>query len=204
MTGFLDTVKRVLIGDAQTLRDPAAIHISQVGDEVYNAMAPGATANCGPASVLMALRLIGLDVPGADRYRAEALLEYVRLMATGDTNRLVGTNNMHLQKVITASGGAFRILRDPRDMLRAAAYGEPVIMGGNPTAPGCYTERFDYVDVRRWDSGHWIVVSRWNQDTRTYTINDPQSTIGPLEVTAKELIAFSSKDGDFGIAVRRA
>jgi hypothetical protein len=60
------------------------------------------------------------------------------------------------------------------------------------------------MDIRRWDSGHWIVISRWNQDTRTYTVNDPQSTIGPIEATAKELIAFSSKDGGFGIALKRA
>jgi hypothetical protein len=77
-------------------------------------------------------------------------------------------------------------------------------MAGNPTNPGAYTQRFDYFEIRRWDSGHWILVSRWNPERRTYTVNDPQSVIGPVEVTANELKAFSARDGDFGIAVRIA
>ena len=186
------------------MRDPAEIHISQVGDEVYNPGAPGATANCGPTTVLMAIRLLGLDVPGAERYRGEELVTYVRLIATGKADCLVGTTNVHLQRVLTQSGCAYRVLRHPKDMLAAVRRGEPVIMAGNPTAAGCYTHRFDYIDIRRWDGGHWILVSRYNPERATYTVNDPQSTIGPIEVTDRELHAFNSRDGDFGIAVRRA
>lgn len=201
---FMKRMQEFLVGTPVQLRDPAEIHVSQVGDEVYNATAPGATANCGPAAVLMVVRLLGLDVPGAERLRGEALIEHVRLIATGNANRHVGTTNVDLQRVLAKSGCAWRVLRDPRDMLRAVADGEPVIMAGNPTAPGCYTERFEYYDIRRWDGGHWIVVSRFNPEAKTFTVNDPQSVVGPVDATAAELIAFSSRDGDFGIAVRRA
>lgn len=203
MPGFMDKLSGFLVG-GDGLRDPAEIHISQVGDEFYNDGAPGATANCGPTSVLMAIRLLGRDVPGASRYKGEALVEFVRYLATGDTNRMVGTTNLHLQRVLEKAGCKWRILRDVRSMLKAVIAGEPVIMGGNPTAKGCYAERFDYIDLRRWDSGHWIVVSRFNADRKTFTINDPQSTIGPIEATAKELAAFAEADEVFGIAVQRA
>lgn len=201
---FLQRAKEFLVGTPVAPVDPAAIHISQVGDEVYNDGAPNATANCGPAAVLMAIRMLGLDVPGSGRYRGEELIRYVRKLGTGNTNRLVGTTNLHLQRVLELSGARWRVLEHPKDMLRAVIAGEPVIMAGNPTAPGCYTERFDYYDIRRWDSGHWILVSRYNPERATFTVNDPQSTIGPVDATARELQAFSSRDGSFGIAVRRA
>lgn len=204
MTPFLEKAKAFLIGTPIELADPAQIHISQVGDEVYNDGAANATANCGPTAVIMAIRMVGRDVPGADRYRGEELVKYVRLMGTGNTNGLVGTTNLHLQRVIEASGCSYRILQHPKDMLRAVMGGEPVIMAGNPTVKTCYTARYPYYDIRRWDSGHWITVSRWNPERRTFTVNDPQSTIGPIEATAEELYAFSSKDGNFGIAVRPA
>lgn len=203
-SSFMKKAKEFLIGTPIELADPAAIHISQVGDEVYNVGAPGATANCGPTAVLMAVRLLGLEVPGAERYRGEELVKFVRLLGTGNTNRLVGTNNVHLQHVLDLSGCRWRILRHPRDILAAVRGGEPVIMAGNPTARGCYTARFDYWDIRRWDSGHWILVARYNPARGTYTVNDPQSVIGPIEATEQELLAFSSRDGDFGIAVSRA
>lgn len=195
-----------LIGspEATGLADPSAIHISQVGDELYNSGAQNATANCGPVAVIMALRLLRLTVPGEDRYRAEDLVEYVRVMATGNNERMTGTNNLHLQRVLARAGASSRILTHPKDMLRAVVNGEPVIMAGNPAVPTTYTRRFDYFDIRRWDGGHWILVSRYNPERRTYTVNDPQSVIGPVEVTADELYAFSSRDGNFGIAVRRA
>jgi hypothetical protein len=185
------------------LADPAAIHIAQVGDEVYNAGAANATANCGPAAVLMAIRLVGAEVPGAEKYRGEELIEYVRQMATGNTNRNVGTTNRHLQRVLEQSGCSWRIITNPKDMLRAVIGGEPVIMAGNPTVPGAYTSRYDYLDIRRWDAGHWILVSRYNIADKNFTVNDPQSTIGPIEASAQELYAFNSRDGNFGIAVRR-
>jgi hypothetical protein len=205
MSSFMQKVHGFLWGDpAAGMREPAEIHISQVGDEVYNAGAPNATANCGPATVLMAVRLFGLDVPGAERYRGEDLIAYVRQMMTGNTDRLVGTNNLHLDRVLKLSGISSRVLRHPKDMLSAVRRGEPVIMGGNPTVPGGYTARFDYIDIRRWDSGHWVLVARHNPDRNTYTVNDPQSTIGPIEATGAELTAFSSRDGNFGLALRRA
>jgi len=193
-----------LVGTPLDPPDPTAIHISQVGDELYNSHAPNATANCGPTAVIMAIRMLGLPVPGEERYRGEALVEYIRVMATGRGDRMVGTTNLHLQRVLAQSGAAWRVLTHPKDMLRAVMNGEPVIMAGNPSVPTTYTRRFDYFDIRRWDGGHWILVSRYNPERRTFTVNDPQSVIGPVEVTAAELYAFNSKDGDFGIAVRRA
>lgn len=198
--------KEFLLGTPVELADPAKIHISQVADEVYNPGSPNSSANCGPASVIMAIRLVGKQVPGEDRYRGEDLVLYVRSLGTGgSTDRWRGTHNLHLQHVLERAGCRWRILKDVRDILRTVREkGEPVIMAGNPAVPTTYTARFPYYDIRRYDNGHWIVVSRYVPERRTYIVNDPQSTIGPVEVTERELIAFNSKDGGFGIAVRPA
>jgi hypothetical protein len=198
---ILQKAKHALVGEETPPPTPAQVHISQVGDEIYNSSAPNATANCGPASVIMALRLIGREVPGADQYQGEDLVEYVRYLATGNTNRLVGTTNVHLQKIIQMSGASYRQLTHPKDMLRAVLRGAPVIMAGNPTAKGAYPERYDYIDVRRWDSGHWIVVSNYDADKQEFVVNDPQSTIGPIYATTQQLYAFSAVDGNFGLAI---
>lgn len=200
----MQAAKEMLLGTPITVADPAKIHISQVADEVYNPGSPNSSANCGPTSVIMAIRLVGRPVPGEDRYRGEDLVLYIRQMGTGGTDRWTGTHNGHLQRVLAAAGCAWTVHTHVRDILKKARDGFPVIMAGNPTAPGCYTQRFEYYDIRRYNAGHWIVVSRWNPERRTYTVNDPQSVIGPVEVTEAELIAFNSRDGDFGIAVRPA
>ncbi len=201
--GFLARMGSWLEG-GDGLADPAEIHITQIGDEVYNAHAPGATANCGPSAVIMAMRLVGAAIPGEDRYHGEELISHVRQLATGEANRLRGTTAIHLLRVLRLAGCEGRQLTHTKDMLRAVTRGEPVIMGGNPAVPGTYTERFDYLDIRRYDSGHWIVVSRFNPETRNFIVNDPQSTIGPIEATVDELYRFSSRDGGIGLAVRRA
>jgi hypothetical protein len=199
--------RELLLGKPVEPIDPAKIHISQVEDEVYNATSTYASANCGPASAIMAIRLCGRPVPGEERgLKGEALMLHVRALATGgSTDRWKGTHNLHLQHVITEAGCAWTILKDVRDMLRRVRdRGEPVIMAGNPAVPTTYTARFPYYDIRRYDNGHWIVVSRYVPERGTYVVNDPQSTIGPVEVTAAELVAFDSRDGGFGIAVRPA
>ena len=198
--------KELLLGTPVEPIDPAKIHISQVADEVYNPGSPNASANCGPASVIMAIRLAGRPVPGEDRFRGEDLVLHVRSLGTGgDTNRWEGTHNLHLQHVLELAGCRWTILKDVRDILaRVREKGEPVIMAGNPAVPTTYTARYPYYDIRRYDNGHWIVVSRYVPERGTYIVNDPQSTIGPVEVTAAELVAFDSKDGGFGIAVRPA
>ena len=133
-------------------------------------------------------------------------MRYVRSMMTGGgTDRWKGTNNLSIQHVLAKAGCDWAILHDVQDMLRRVRErGEPVIMGGNPAVPATYTARFEYYDIRRYDCGHWIVVSRYVPERGTYIVNDPQSTIGPIEATAAELVAFDSRDGGFGIAVRPA
>lgn len=202
-SSFLSKAKEFLIGKPIEICDPASIHVSQVGDEVYNSGAAASSANCGPVAVIMAIRLLGLELPGSQNLRGEDLVRFVRMRATGNTDSRVGTSNLHLQRIIELAGGTSRTLRDPRDMLAVVQRGEPVIMRGNPTHPSCYTRRFDYIDIRRWDAPHWILVSRYNAGRNTYTINDPQSVIGPVEATASELLAYGSRDGSFGIVVRR-
>lgn len=203
---FARKAKEFLLGTPVEPIDPAKIHISQVADEVYNAGSPNSSANCGPASVIMAIRLAGRPVPGEELgLRGEDLVLHVRRLATGGTDRWTGTHNLHLQRVLELAGCNWRVLRDVRDILaRVRDTGEPVIMAGNPATPGGYAQRFDYYDIRRYDNGHWIVVSRYVPERRTYIVNDPQSTIGPVEVTAAELVAFDRRDGGFGIAVRPA
>ena len=61
---FARKAKEFLLGTPVELADPAKIHISQVADEVYNPGSPNSSANCGPTSVIMAIRLVNRPVPG--------------------------------------------------------------------------------------------------------------------------------------------
>lgn len=203
---FARRAKELLFGTPIEPVDPAKIHISQVTDEVYNSGSTTASANCGPTSVIMAIRLCRRPVPGEERgLRGEDLVLHVRKLATGGTDRWVGTHNLHLQRILQLAGCRWRVLTDVRDILnRVRMHGEPVIMAGNPANPGCYTARYSYYDIRRSDNGHWIVVSGYVRERGTYIVNDPQSTVGPIEVSAAELVAFDRKDGGFGIAVAPA
>jgi hypothetical protein len=174
------------------------VHISQWRNK-YNPDGPAMAPNCGPASVTMALRMVGLDIPGFSGQRSEAVLDKARIIGTGKNDQSVGTTDSELEKVVQSAGGRWTESTNLDQLLGWAQSGVPVILAGNPS--GAWDRRFNSSQVYPFDGGHWVTVSGYNSSTGNYIVNDPLSAVGPIEVTKTELQSYFSRDGGLGIAV---
>ncbi len=175
-------------------------HIAQFKG-AYLPDGPDMRPNCGPASVTMALRMIGLDIPGFNGQRSESVLDQARIIATGKNDTSTGTTDSELERVIEASGGRWSETRNFTEMLDWVRQGIPVIMSGNPSK--AWNSRYPSDQVYPFDGGHWVTVSGYDQATGKYIVNDPLSQIGPIYVTPEELHSYNSSHGNLGIAVFR-
>lgn len=186
--------------NATATRTPSSVHISQFRNR-YNPNGPAMAPNCGPASVAMALRLIGLDVPGFQGQKDQRVLDTARIIGTGKNDTSVGTTDSELEKVVNAAGGRWTESTNLDQMLGWAKSGVPVILAGNPSQ--AWNKRFPANQVYPYNGGHWVTVSGYNSQTGNYVVNDPLSAVGPIEVSQAELQQYFSKDGGLGIAVYR-
>src|SRR5690606_37065064 len=87
----------------RTQHDYWTKHIAQFAGK-YLPDGPSMRPNCGPASVTMALRMIGLDIPGFRGQNSGAVLDKARIIATGKNDVRVGTTDSELERLISASG----------------------------------------------------------------------------------------------------
>lgn len=175
-----------------------SIHIAQFRGP-YLPDGPTMRPNCGPASVVMALRKIGLDIPGFNGENSEAVLDKARILATGQNNIAVGTTDSELERLIEASGGKWSESTNFAEMTQWIKSGVPVVLAGNP-AQG-WNHRYSNDQVYKFDGGHWVTVSGYNQQTGKYIVNDPLSQIGAIEVTEQELYSYNQANGGLGIGV---
>lgn len=186
---------RTSVGGRHT---PATAHIAQFRG-AYNPDGPSMAPNCGPASVAMALRLVGLDVPGYSGQRSNDVLTKARIIATGRNDTRVGTTDTELERVVTAAGGRWSESSNLNQLLGWVQQGYPVILAGNPS--GAWNKRFPSNQIYPYNGGHWVTVSGFNRSTGNYIVNDPLSQIGPIEVPPRELSQYMSRNGGLGIAV---
>jgi hypothetical protein len=175
-------------------------HIAQFRGK-YLPDGPSMRPNCGPASVTMALRMIGLDIPGFNGQNSEAVLDRARVIGTGVNDTSVGTTDTELERVIEASGGRWSESNNLNEMLGWVQQGIPVILSGNPRHG--WNSRYSSDQVYPFDGGHWVTVSGYDQKTGYYIVNDPLSQIGPIYVSAEELASYNRAHGGLGIAVFR-
>ena len=87
----------------RTQHDYWTKHIAQFAGK-YLPDGPSMRPNCGPASVTMALRMVGLDIPGFSGQNSEAVLDKARVLATGKNDISVGTTDSELENLISKSG----------------------------------------------------------------------------------------------------
>ena len=175
-------------------------HIAQFKGK-YLSDGPSMRPNCGPASVTMALRMIGLDIPGFNGQRSEAVLDKARVIATGTNNTSVGTTDTELERVIDASGAKWSESNNLDEMLGWVKQGIPVVLSGNPSR--AWNSRYSSDQVYPFDGGHWVTVSGYDAKTGYYVVNDPLSQIGPIYVSKQELSNYNRAHGGLGIAVFR-
>jgi hypothetical protein len=149
----------------------------------------------------MALRMIGLDIPGFQGQNSEAVLDKARIMATGKNDITVGTTDSELESLISQSGAKWSESTNFGEVTNWVKQGIPVVLSGNP-AHG-WNNRYRSDQVYPFDGGHWVTVSGYDSATGHYIVNDPLSQIGPIYVSEAELKNYNSAHGNLGIAVFR-
>jgi hypothetical protein len=184
----------------RTAHDYWTKHIAQFAGK-YLPDGPKMLPNCGPASTTMALRMIGLDIPGFKGQNSEKVLDRARVLATGKNDPSVGTTDSELEALITKSGAQWSESSDFTQITNWVKQGIPVVLSGNP-AKG-WDSRYSNSDVQHFDGGHWVTVSGYDAKTGFYIVNDPLSQIGPIYVSEQELRNYNSAHGKLGIAVFR-
>jgi len=184
----------------RTQHDYWTKHIAQFKGK-YLTDGPTMLPNCGPASTTMALRMIGLDIPGFSGQNSEAVLDAARVLATGKNDTSVGTTDTELETLISKSGAQWSESNDFAQITGWIKQGIPVVLSGNP-AKG-WDSRYSNDDVQHFDGGHWVTVSGYDASTGYYIVNDPLSQIGPIYVSEQELKNYNNAHGKLGIAVFR-
>lgn len=180
------------------VRSPRAVHVSQVPSR-YNPAPAAGNRDCGPASVVMSLRLLGKGIPGAAEGAApQRLINRVRQLA-GSAANTAATTNHELARALRAAGTTTREIADAASIRQSVLGGKPVILNGNPRHPGAYGRSFSAKQMTPYDGGHWIVVSGFDSGSGRYIINDPLSKVGPVKVTPAQLEAY--RGGSLGIEV---
>jgi len=180
------------------VRSPRAVHVSQVHSK-YNVAPATGNRDCGPASVVMTLRLLDKQVPGANAKSApQGLINAVRRLA-GNTSNATSTTNHELGRALRAAGTSTREIADGAAVRRAVMDGKPVILNGNPRNAGAYGRSFGAGQMTPYNGAHWIVVSGFDTKAGTYIVNDPLSKVGPVKVTPAQLEAY--RGGSLGIEV---
>jgi hypothetical protein len=157
--------------------------------------------NCGPASVTMALRMVGLDIPGFNGQNSGAVLDKARILATGKNDVSVGTTDSELETLISKSGAKWSESTNFNEVTDWVKQGIPVVLSGNP-AYG-WNHRYTSDQVYPFNGGHWVTVSGYDPATGHYIVNDPLSQVGPIYVSEAELKSYNQSHGNLGIAVFR-
>lgn len=180
------------------VRSPRAVHVSQVPSK-YNPAPAAGNRDCGPASVVMSLKLLGKQIPGAAEGAApQRLINRVRQLA-GSAANTAATTNHELARALRAAGTKTREIADAASIRQSVLGGKPVILNGNPRHSGAYGRSFSAKQMTPYDGGHWIVVSGFDNASGRYIINDPLSKVGPVKVTPAQLEAY--RGGSLGIEV---
>lgn len=193
------TAARAVSSVGSRARTVWTAHISQFRNQ-YNPNGPAMAPNCGPASVTMALRMVGLDIPGFNGQRDQRVLDRARIIATGKNDTRVGTTDTELERVISAAGGKFSESTNFATLTNWIKRGVPVIMAGNPAH--AWNKRIPGNQVYPFNGGHWVTVSGYDSSKGQYIVNDPLSAIGPIYVPERELANYFAQ-GRLGIGVYR-
>lgn len=183
-----------------TAPDSNTFFISQVRTDRWNPFANNGNTNCGPASLAMALKAIGIMPPGLqDPANPEAWIDKTRMAMEGDENDYKLTSDDDVLRGALRSGARAEKVYGLQGVEQALAQGKLVVLAGNPVA---YEHRFSDDQYAKFNGGHFILVTAIAGDR--VTINDPQSRVGSLTISRAELAAYMAfKDWNVGVSVSR-
>lgn len=153
-----------------------------------------ANGNCGPTSVVNALRLVGLDVPGFAGERSQAVIDAARVLMTGENDPERATTKQQQADAMRAAGATVDATRSLSAALEAVRDGAVLLLGGNRAAPG-WPRRPDDPPATGV-AAHAVVVARHEPVDGRYVVYDP-ALHAPVRVDAEQLLAFTqAADGD--------
>ncbi len=152
--------------------EPEWVHASQVrGPANPDAVFPN--SNCAPTSTVMALRMIGKDVPGFAGGRVQDAIDAVRMLATGKNDHSVGVYPQALVPVLEKAGTRPRVTKSFDDVIDAAKKGIPVLISRNSGERESYDGMNFPPTLNYGYLGHMVVVSRFDKPTGRFTVSDP-------------------------------
>ena len=180
------------------VKSPRAVHVTQVPSK-FNTAPAANNKDCGPTSVVMTLKLLGIAIPGVAAGAApQKLINRVRTLA-GSDDSTTSTTNQQLEVALAAAGAKTTEVMDFAGVKASVLAGKPVILNGNPRNSGAYGPRFSADRMTPYNGAHWIVVSGFDTKTGQFIINDPLSKAGAVKVSPEELDAY--RGGSLGISV---
>lgn len=179
------------------VKNPNAAHVSQVQSR-FNLDPASGNRDCGPASAVIALHMLGMKVPGAANASPQDQINRIRQLA-GVVSNSTSTSNFQLEDALTKSGVTTSEISSIDEVEAAIIAGKPVILNGNPANPGAYGDRVDDGKVVPFDGAHWIAVTGFDKASGKFLINDPLSKVGAVKVSREELNAYLG--GSLGIVV---
>ncbi len=184
-----------------TVPSPNSTFVTQFNDPTYNPGGPNSSANCGPASVTMALANLGLLPPGLDYTKGEsspeATIEAIRQRGTGNGSDIHSFTNIAQMKAAAESAGATtRDVRNIDDVIAALQRGDQVVLAGNPNEVGAYGVGHGI----NYSGGHFINVCGMdtNFDPPRFIVQDPLSHNGTIVIEQSQLVAYMAADNATG------
>lgn len=179
---------------ASIVRSPQAVHMTQYSSSVVPDALPLGNTNCGPTSAVIALRLLGLDVPGFHGERTEQVIDAARMIATGSPRSTDGTTKNEQARVLITGGANVQATRSLEVTLDAVRNGAVAVLGGDFNA-----DRWRALPSRprineRIPAPHALVVSAYDAASQRFWVNDPMLTT-PRSVTAEDIASFTSTNG---------
>jgi predicted chitinase len=187
-----------------TGQNPNDYFITQSWSEGYNPNGQPTSANCGPASLAMALKAFGLVPPGASGVPTspagnEAYMNAARQAMKPGSGSHDSTNVYNVLNGAIASGADAELIEGQAGLDQALAEGKLVSLAGNPVA---YNGRFP--DMFQYDGGHFILVTgvSGQSPNKQYQINDPLSHAGSVTISEAELQQYMGYQGwNSGVAI---
>jgi hypothetical protein len=150
--------------------------------------------NCGPASIVNALRLVGLDMPGFRGERTQAVIDAARVLTTGTNDPTAPTTKHQQAFALRAAGADVGVTKSLLAGLEAVREGAVLLVGGNRAAHAWPRRPDDPPPVGV--ANHAAVVARYEAATDRYVVFDP-ALHAPVHVDAAQLAAFTQvADGD--------
>ncbi|HEY3999329.1 MAG TPA: C39 family peptidase [Candidatus Xenobia bacterium] len=167
----------------------------------YNPTATSDNRNCGPASLAMAMKTLGVTPPGVNGgSNPQQWINAVRQDMGAGSNQNSDTFLPQIQKGAQSAGLKSNVVHGISGVNSALQQGQPVLLCGDPSG---YENKFSKSDYPRFNSGHWIMLN--SEKNGQYVVSDPMCKSGPFTLNQKQIQQFMGHDDwNTGVALSKS